>query len=1115
MSFVKRILSLILALVLAAGMIPAQAHAATLDNGLMYEIHENHVEITGYTGSATEFVIPAEIAGKPVTVIGSNAFQLTSSLESVTIPDSVTYIGDSAFRSCPNLTGIVIPDGVTYIGDSAFYDCDGITDIVIPDGVTYIGNGAFRSCGNLTSIVIPDSITFISAYTFYDCSSLTDFVIPDTITSIGDWAFHHCEGLNGIVIPDSVSSIGEQAFSYCNSLTGIIIPEGVTYMEDHAFAFCESLTGIHVDENNPNYSSDDRGVLFDKGKTRLILAPGAITDPYVIPDSVTSIGDYAFSYCMSLAGIVIPDSVTSIGDAVFYCCYELADITIGNGVTYFGQLAFSWCTSLTELVIPGSVTYISSQAFSSSYNLTHIRFEGDPPRFGYLAFTNVTTTVYYPFDNPNWTENVMQGYGGRITWVPFDPNHIHDYSAVVTEPTCTEQGFTTYTCDCGENYVVDYVDALGHDCVDYTCRRCGDVIYKFKYTVYENYVEITGGEGEVTELIIPAEIEGLPVTSIGNYAFYNRWCHRSIVIPDSVTHIGKGAFEECIFTEIVIPDSVTFIGDSAFSSCSSLTDIAIPDSVTFIGERAFSYCDSLAGIHVDENNPNYSNDDWGVLFDKEKTALMQAPTSIPDSYVIPDSVTSIGDCAFSFCRNLTNVVLPDNLASIGDYAFHYCENLTDIVIPDGLTSIGESAFYNCRRLTSITIPDSVTFIGERAFSNCDSLAGIHVDENNPNYSSDDRGVLFDKEKTKLIQAPETITGSYVIPDDVTLIGIYAFAYCEGLADITIPDGVTYIDMDAFYYCNSLTDITIPESVTFISNYAFGSCKNLSRIRFMGDPPGIGFNPLFGITAIAYYPSNNPKWTEFLRDMLTGGRITWVPYAPDHTHEYIPVVTAPTCTEEGFTTYTCSCGKSYVDNYVASLWHQYENGFCKRCGEAVPDHDGATPFFDVPAGAFYEESVLWAVEKGITNGTSENSFSPNDQCRRAHVVTFLWRAAGCPEPFSTENPFTDVKEGDFFFKPVLWAVENAITNGVSATEFGSYANCNRAAVVTFLWRAAGSPEPSSTNNPFTDVKSTDFFYKPVLWAVENGITAGLTATTFGPTAECNRAQVVTFLYRAYN
>ena len=109
----------------------------------------------------------------------------------------------------------------------------------------------------------------------------------------------------------------------------------------------------------------------------------------------------------------------------------------------------------------------------------------------------------------------------------------------------------------------------------------------------------------------------------------------------------------------------------------------------------------------------------------------------------------------------------------------------------------------------------------------------------------------------------------------------------------------------------------------------------------------------------------------------------------------------------------------------------------------------------------------------------------------------------------------MKEGNFFYKPVLWAVEQYITSGVSPTEFGSYSNCNRAAVVTFLWRAAGSPEPASNNNPFTDVKSTDFFYKPVLWAVENGITAGLTATTFGPTAECNRAQVVTFLYRACN
>lgn len=173
------------------------------------------------------------------------------------------------------------------------------------------------------------------------------------------------------------------------------------------------------------------------------------------------------------------------------------------------------------------------------------------------------------------------------------------------------------------------------------------------------------------------------------------------------------------------------------------------------------------------------------------------------------------------------------------------------------------------------------------------------------------------------------------------------------------------------------------------------------------------------------------------------------------------------------------------------------------------------FTDVPAGSFYEKPVQWALEKGITNGATETTFDPNGACLRIHVVTFLWRAAGKPEPGSPRNPFADVKNGDFFYKPVLWAVENGVTNGTSANTFGSYDICSRAQVVTFLWRAAGCPEPKDSVNPFVDVKSTDFFYKPVLWAVENGITNGLDANHFGPNAGCSRAQVATFLYRAYN
>ena len=227
----------------------------------------------------------------------------------------------------------------------------------------------------------------------------------------------------------------------------------------------------------------------------------------------------------------------------------------------------------------------------------------------------------------------------------------------------------------------------------------------------------------------------------------------------------------------------------------------------------------------------------------------------------------------------------------------------------------------------------------------------------------------------------------------------------------------------------------------------------------------------------------------------------------HEHSYEAVVTVPTCTEGGCTTYTCECGERYVADEVPALGHDWKGTSCTRC-----DATRENPFTDVPEDSFYIDPVLWAVENGITTGATATTFDPNGKCLRAAVVTFLWRAAGSPEPASDVNPFTDVKTTDFFYKAVLWAVEKGITNGLSATEFGPYALCNRAQVVTFLWRAMEGPAPNVTEHPFTDVDEKQFYYNAMLWAVENGITNGLTATTFGPTATCNRAQVVTFLYR---
>ena len=172
------------------------------------------------------------------------------------------------------------------------------------------------------------------------------------------------------------------------------------------------------------------------------------------------------------------------------------------------------------------------------------------------------------------------------------------------------------------------------------------------------------------------------------------------------------------------------------------------------------------------------------------------------------------------------------------------------------------------------------------------------------------------------------------------------------------------------------------------------------------------------------------------------------------------------------------------------------------------------FVDVPAGSYYEDAVDWAVENGITQGTDDTHFSPDGICTRAQAVTFLWRAAGSPEPETRTMPFTDVPVGSYYYDAVLWAVENGITKGTSDTTFSPDATCSRAQIVAFLWRSEKSPA-AGTANPFADVKSTAYYADAVLWAVKEDITKGTTNTTFSPDADCTRAQIVTFLYRAFN
>ena len=320
------------------------------------------------------------------------------------------------------------------------------------------------------------------------------------------------------------------------------------------------------------------------------------------------------------------------------------------------------------------------------------------------------------------------------------------------------------------------------------------------------------------------------VTKIGNFAFADcRNLTGTLTIPNSVTSIGDYAFYFCWgLTSFTIPNSVISIGESAFWNCSSLTGtVTIPNSVASIGSGPFAACYNITAIDVDANNPNYSSDN-GVLFDKNKTTLIQYPAGKIGAYTIPNSVTFIEQYAFTGCYGLTSVIIPNSIIKIKDLAFYGSSGLTE----------------------------------------------INVDVSNPNYSSVN-GVLFNKNKTTLIRYPAGKTGAYTIPNSVTLIGHYAFYYCSALKLVIIGSSVTSIGDYAFHSCSSLTTVTIPNSVTSIGSIAFGYCTSLTDVYVAWEtPPSIINSYVFWQIAVSnvrlYIPKGTlatyqaaPVWQDFL------------------------------------------------------------------------------------------------------------------------------------------------------------------------------------------------------------------------------------------------------------
>ena len=440
-----------------------------------------------------------------VTSIGDYAFYRCSGLTSVTIPNSVTSIGNNSFSGCSGLTSVTIPNSVTSIGTEAFSYCSGLTSVSIPNSVTSIGDYAFKNCNKLISVnincnaivsknysssglskifgdqvetyIIGDSVTSIGEYAFRSCSSLTSVTIPNSVTSIGSSAFYGCSGLTSVAIPNSVTSIEGWAFEYCSGLTSVTIPNSVTSIESSAFTGCSSLTSIIVDDNNKVYDS--------RGNCNAIISTADNTlrvgcKNTIIPNSVTSIGNYAFGDCSGLTSVTIPNSVTSIGSSAFSSCSGLTSVTIPNSVTTIGNYAFKYCRGLTSVTIPNSVTSIGDGAFSYCSGLTSITIPNSVTSIGYSAFSATGITSVTIHDNVTYV-------GGSAF-----PSDCHIFANESTKALLAlwRAGFLPYKPSTDDQYKRPYLEAIGSTQTTITWQL-KDKMNGYTYKVSEDNIEDT------------------------------------------------------------------------------------------------------------------------------------------------------------------------------------------------------------------------------------------------------------------------------------------------------------------------------------------------------------------------------------------------------------------------------------------------------------------------------------------------------------------------------------------------------------------------------------------------------------------------------------------------
>lgn len=887
------------------------------------------------------------------------------------------------------ITSITIDYGVTSIGTSAFTGCSNVQQINIPDSVEHIDPYAFSFCNGLHTVKLPASLTLISEELFAECANLKNIDIPDTVTEIGANAFLRCTAFSLTELPDGIKSIGAAAFENCGSIENLELPKTLESIGEAAF----------------------NGTAIDK-------ASFAGT-----PERWTAIGGDAC--CIARDKIDFLEHTCNFSGWEYDEHKHWQSCSCGKTQnegehTGDGDTCTVCDAALSEALGSGSIDGGLSWSLSRSGALT-ISGSGKMPDFSSVANA-----------------------------APWDKQKDKIQSAVIESGVQSISGGAFSGCTALEK--VSISDTVAQ--IDLNAFDGCTALAEFEVAADNKAFSSDGG-------VLFSADKKLLRCPVGKSA--------DCTVPSGTVAIAGGAFKDCSKLEsLVIPDSVTAIGKSAFENCAALKRITLPKSITKLEALTFSGCASLAEI------------------------------------TLPDGLKALGEKVFSGCAALKSVKIPAEVTVIPTEAFSGCVSLESITIPKSVSHINEHAFDDCTALKKVDYLGSDT-----DWSQVTKETGNNVLDNaEKSFTRTDH-----EHKYTDTVIPPTCTergctvhlcacgdkreDSYTPP--------LGHSYRGG---ICVRCGILDPNGDTQHKHDFIPTVTKPTCLTEgFTTYtcSCGECYTKDYVSAVGHKTQLQNAKTAGCLTGGY---TGDEVCTFCGKVFKQGSVIFA-----LGHDPQPArVKAPTCNESGYTgdLICMRCGDmTQIGKTVAATGHKFFGGVCSVCGtkgaEAVPEFD------DVKPGAFYFDAVQWAVKNGITNGTGKNTFSPNDVCSRYQIVMFLWRAAGRPEAKAAVS-FADVKHGDIFYEAVQWAVERGITKGTSSTSFSPFAPCTRGQIVTFLYRSAGSPTISGACD-FSDVSAGLFCHDAVIWASSEGITKGTSAGRFSPNEGCTRAQVVTFLYRA--